>query len=172
MKLAVLLYKYADHAPEGIPGDWPADMRELSDDAELPGPTWLWMTSAELNAQRAAHQAEYNAWESSLRTAASNYAALAGMLQRARTFGDALIIQTAMENIAMGITQAGKTRAVADYTQKLQNYLSSGSLYAAIEELDSMIDDVNRPSLELSPYITTERLNAAKNQIKVYLGIL
>lgn len=94
--------------------------------------------------------------------------ALAKVIQKARLFGDATIAQFALENVAMGITQAGKTRAVADYCQKLQYYMSTGSLYAALEEIQDIAD--NTPP-ELAPFVTPERLAVYTNKIKAYLGI-
>jgi len=95
-------------------------------------------------------------------------AMLAKILEDAKTFGNALIVQFAAENIAMGITNVGKTRAVADYCHKLQYYLSNGSLYAAKEEIEDMIDE---PPSELAPFITAQRLTIYLNKIKTYLKI-
>lgn len=93
---------------------------------------------------------------------------LANIIQKARIFGDATIAQFALENVAMGITQAGKTRAVADYCQKLQYYMSTGSLYAALEEIEEISNNVPP---ELAPFVTSERLGVYTNKIKAYLGI-
>lgn len=93
---------------------------------------------------------------------------LSKILRDARVFGDALIVQFAFENVAMGITQAQKTRIVADYCQKLQYYASTGSLYAALEEIESISDNI---PAELAPFVTAERLLVYANKIKAYLGI-
>lgn len=171
MKLAVLLYKFVPNAPAGIPGEMPAECRELQDNEDLPTPEWLWMTEAEFNAKKKANQVAMDTHIAQQEAIVAQQQALAAMLQNAKRFGSAMVTQTALDNIMLGITQAGKTRAVADYCQKLMNYLGTGSLYAAIEEIDAMIVDVNRPSLGLTPFITTEKLQAAKNKIKAYLGI-
>lgn len=101
-------------------------------------------------------------------TADEQTEALAKVIQKARLFGDATIAQFALENVAMGITQAGKTRAVADYCQKLQYYTSTGSLYAALEEIQELSQ--NTPA-ELAPFVTSARLSVYANKIKAYLGI-
>lgn len=94
---------------------------------------------------------------------------LASILSDARKFGDALIVQFAMENVGMGITAARKTRAVADYCYKIQYYLSTGSLYAALEELEDTMDD-EIPE-ELSPFVTQSRLQTYVTKLKTYLQI-
>lgn len=93
---------------------------------------------------------------------------LSNILKDARDFGNALIAQFAMENVAQGITQAGKTRAVADYCYKIQYYLSTGSLYAAMEELQERVSDCPE---ELAPYVTPARLTSYLNKLKTYLHI-
>lgn len=170
-RLAVLLYKYTSNPPAGMPGDWPAEIKELDVDAELPGPLWLWMTDEQLTAQRKTHQAAYDTYANAIRAQNDQMIALDAILERARRFGSALIVQTAKENVLMGITQAGKTRLVADYCQKLTYYLQTGSMYAALEEINDLINDPNRASKGMAPFITTERLNAAKAQIMVFLGM-
>lgn len=89
----------------------------------------------------------------------------------ARKFGNDLAALFAKENVVMGITAAGKTRAVTDYCHKLEHYMTTGSLYAAIEEINSMIADITLPLLSLSPFVTTARLNTYKAKIQTYLGI-
>lgn len=83
-------------------------------------------------------------------------------------FGNKLIIEVATENVLMGITQAGKTKAVSDYCVNLQYYLRTGSLYAAIDEIDTLIAAV--PPGDLDPFITVDRLNIYKSKIQAYLG--
>jgi hypothetical protein len=101
-------------------------------------------------------------------TAEEQTVMLAKILEDAKNFGTALIVQFAMENVAMGITQAGKTRAVADYCYKLQYYLSTGSLYAAKEEIEDKLDELPE---ELAPFLTAQRLTIYLNKIKTYLNI-
>lgn len=90
------------------------------------------------------------------------------MMTRAIEFGNQLILTASVENVMMGITQAGKTNAVADFGEKLFRYLQTGSLYASITEIDSLI--ANGLPVELEPFITEERLTDYKNRILAYLG--
>lgn len=90
-------------------------------------------------------------------------------IREATDFGINLIRQYVIENIQMGITQAGKTRIVADYLRRLQRYIESGSLYAALEELNALI---NAPiDSELAPYVTVDRLTTYKQKIQAFLEI-
>jgi len=103
-------------------------------------------------------------------TAAETQAYYAAKLIAATNFGMAMIVEVALSNISMGITQAGKTRAVSDYTAKLQGYLRTGSLYAAIEEIQDLRNDLTRPLLGLSPFITDARLDEYKAKIQAFLA--
>lgn len=94
---------------------------------------------------------------------------ISGIINNASVFGNALILDFAVENVQMGITQAGKTKLVADYCANVQRYLQSGSLYAAITEIDSLVN-AGIPE-NLAPFITTQRLNSYKSKIAQYLGI-
>lgn len=96
-------------------------------------------------------------------------------------FVQTVVTQIAAENIAMGITQAGKTADVlglfgkqfdigATYPVSLKDTFDSGSLYVSLAVLQHMRDN---PSVYdgLSPYITDARLLATKNKIEVFLGV-
>lgn len=63
--LAVLLYQDlpAEQIPEGIPLDWPAEIKELGSGTTLPAPEWLLMTTSELAQYKAARQPAYDQWE-------------------------------------------------------------------------------------------------------------
>lgn len=83
-------------------------------------------------------------------------------------FGNRMIVQAAVENVLLGITQAGKTKDVSDYLSNLQMYLRSGSLYAAISEIDTLKAG-SIPS-GLSPWVTSARLDTYKTQIQAFLS--
>lgn len=87
----------------------------------------------------------------------------------AMNFGNGMIVQASVENITMGITQVGKTKIVLDYLNNVQTYLKAGSLYAAIEEINNLLQ-ADIPS-ELAPFVTGSRLTSYKHQIQTYLGI-
>lgn len=90
-------------------------------------------------------------------------------MQRAVEFGNNLMIEFAAENILLGITQAGKTKQVADYLQNVMRYIQSGSLYEVISEIDSLISAGIAP--ELAPFVTEARLLAFRGKVTAYLGM-
>lgn len=94
---------------------------------------------------------------------------ISGKINDASVFGRTLILDAAVENVEMGITQAGKTREVADYCADVQRYLESGSLYAALSKIEEMIS-LGVPQ-NLAPFITEERLLNYKSKIEAYLQI-
>lgn len=90
-------------------------------------------------------------------------------IMAAENFGLQLMNQFVIENVLMGITQAGKTVSVTTYLHKLSHYMMTGSLYAAIIEVDSIIADTGKDSL--SPFVTNDRMIVYKHKIQDYLGI-
>jgi hypothetical protein len=84
-------------------------------------------------------------------------------------FGNSLIIQYAASNVLIGITVAGKTQLVADYFADLSYYLKSGSLYAAVNEINRMIADTSDAKTALNPYVTNNILYSNLNLIQDYL---
>lgn len=88
------------------------------------------------------------------------------IIRSAILFGQELTLDFAAENVAMGITQAGKTKLIADTCQSAFYYLSTGSLYEArTEMLDLTITE------PMSPFLTHARRLAFVNKIEQYLGI-
>lgn len=92
-----------------------------------------------------------------------------------------LLTKFAAGNIAMGITQAGKTADVLGLFEKrveigaselvsLKAALDTGSLYVALSVLQYYRDNIANYSA-LSPYITDTRLLEMKNKIEQFLGI-
>lgn len=84
------------------------------------------------------------------------------------TFGNKVIVEAATGNVIAGITQAGKTREASDFLAKLERYLRSGSLYAAMQEIDDLI--ANGIPDDLTAFITPDRLTAVRTQIATFLG--
>jgi hypothetical protein len=89
------------------------------------------------------------------------------IISGAINFANGLIIEFAGENVAMGITQAGKTKAVADYLADLMRYAQSGSLYEVVNEIDRLI--LAGLPVDLEPFITETRMLAFKQRILDYL---
>jgi hypothetical protein len=92
-------------------------------------------------------------------------------IQAAMTFGQQLIVQYSAQNVAAGITQAGQTQAVANYLGPMINYLITGSLYAAIDQINTYIADTSSTKQGLSPYVTNDILYAYLNEIQTFLKI-
>ena len=102
-------------------------------------------------------------------------------IHAARQFGNAMMEKMASENVAMGITQAGKSGDVlAIFSEKVlvpsstrpisaMDTVQSGTLYVLIEVLDYHIANMANYS-DLSPYITTERLNNFKAAVVEFLS--
>lgn len=91
------------------------------------------------------------------------------ILMPAKKFGEDLINQFVAENILMGITQAGKTEVVGEALKDLSFWITQGSLYVALVELERLKVAMD-PTW--APYITYDILNAFENKIKSYLGII
>jgi len=71
-----------------------------------------------------------------------------------------LVMTVAAENIAMGITQQGKTKMIADTLMPVMNYGNSGSLWEAYNALNAI-----HITPEMAPYITDARREWMKNQL-------
>ena len=93
------------------------------------------------------------------------------LVQNAITFGQALILQFATRNVMAGITQAGQTQNVLNYSSDLYTYLTTGSLYVALAEIETMIADTSSTKTSLAPFITNDILYGYLNQLQIYLGL-
>jgi len=71
-----------------------------------------------------------------------------------------MVVTVAAENIAMGITQSGKTKLISDALFRVMVYGSSGSLWEAYNELNHVVI-----TPEMAPYITQARIEWMKNQL-------
>lgn len=89
-------------------------------------------------------QAEYNACLSIIATAQSQWVEM--------------VAQFAAENLAMGITQAGKTGLIADALQIVNTYGSTGSLWQAYNALNDVVI-----TQDMAPYLTEDRIQWMKN---------
>ena len=92
-------------------------------------------------------------------------------IQSSIDFGNALMLEFSTDNVLKGITQAGQTQAVANYLANLLNYISSGSMYAAITEINNLIADTSTTKQNLSPFITNDVLYAYLNKIQAFLNL-
>ncbi len=90
------------------------------------------------------------------------------LVQSAMEFGRSLMIDFAAENVRMGITQAGKTKAVLNYMISVKEAIDTGSLYTAMDEVDALI--LATVPQDLDPFITEARLLAFKQKILDWLS--
>ena len=72
----------------------------------------------------------------------------------------ALVAGFAAENIAMGITQAGKTLLISDALYKVAVYGSQGSLWQAYNALSEVV-----VTPEMAPFLTADRIQWMKNKM-------
>ena len=89
----------------------------------------------------------------------------------AMEFGTQMLMQFATQNVMAGITQSGKTQACIDYCHELAHCLITGSLYAAINQINTMIADTSTTKANLSPFITNNVLYVFLNKVQTYLGL-
>jgi len=78
------------------------------------------------------------------------------------------------ENIAWGITQQGKTRAVGELLRDVEYWMNKGSLYEAMQEIEKvraklLADPVLAASV--APFVTSTRLDAYRLKILQFLGM-
>jgi hypothetical protein len=89
-------------------------------------------------------------------------------LDAAASYGAAVIRTFTVENVVMGITQAGKAGEVSDYLHNLVHYVGTGSLYQAQHEIDRLVASGIPDSL--SPFVTASRLLKYKDELNKFLG--
>jgi len=85
-------------------------------------------------------------------------------LTNAIKFGDALVVEFASENMALGITQANKTSSVRKAMSEVLNCLVTGSLYDAMVEV-RLIPTESKDAI----FLSDARLLAFVNKIETYL---
>ena len=90
------------------------------------------------------------------------------ILSPAVAFATKITSRFTAENIAMGVTQVGKTVVIGDALRALSFWLDNGSLYAAIGEIQNIRAGIQDA---WAPFITLARMKDFENQIRVYLGI-
>ena len=169
MNFAVLTYEFVSDKPAGIPDVWPAEIKNLGDSIELPGDDWVLMTESEYNTYFETHIGTYNTWKNSYYTVDMN-AVVNKKITASIEFGTKILIQFATENVLMGITASGRTIEIVQYLTNLRNYVITGSLYAAVTEIDNLLAD---PDLgDYSPFVTEARLNYYKDRLVAFLASL
>ena len=97
--------------------------------------------------------------------AANTQQALIQAVQGAMNFGQQLLIDFAVENVSMGITQDGMTKTVRQAMSEIMAAIQTGSLYDALDEIDQIPAEAKD-----GKYITDERLAVYKQKIVNYLN--
>lgn len=87
-------------------------------------------------------------------------------LEDAINFGSKLMSEFTNENINMGVTQDGMTKAVRKALTEIIMCLITGSLYDAIDEVKHIPTDKKD-----GKYLTNARLTVFINKIETYLGL-
>ena len=91
----------------------------------------------------------------------------AGIVEMALNYWQQMMITFAAENIAMGITQAGKTLLISNALEQVALYGSQGSLWEAYAALSSVV-----VTPEMAPFLTTERIQWMQNQMITIIAML
>ena len=158
--------------PAGMPDEWPrGTLVQLGASNEPPDNSgeWIVLTDVQFDAYKSIHRPAFDAYLQSLELAQQPKLSVKKIVTEAISFGQNLIIDFAAENVLMGITQAGKTKEVADYLADVMRYAQSGSLYEVLAEVNRL--QTSGLPAELAPFVTTDRMNAFKLKIEQYLGI-
>jgi hypothetical protein len=71
-----------------------------------------------------------------------------------------LVVTIAAENVAMGITQQGKTKLIADIMMPIMMYGQTGSLWQAYEALGQL-----KITPDMAPFITEARRAWMKDEL-------
>lgn len=157
---------------EGIPLEWPIEILELGDSTDLPvdGSPWILLNDNQLIAHKLKYQVDFDTWITSKKVEVST-TTIANKIRAAINFGNELVVSAATTNTLAGINQANKTQAFVLYCRNLTHFLVTGSLYAAIQEIDTMLADNSTEKQDLQPFLTNDSLIKYKHQIQDYLGI-
>jgi hypothetical protein len=90
-----------------------------------------------------------------------------GIVETALNYWNVMMATFAAENIAMGITQAGKTQLISQALEEVALYGSQGSLWLAYDALANItLTD------EMAPFLTVDRINWMRNGMIVIIAML
>jgi hypothetical protein len=89
------------------------------------------------------------------------------IVQFALSYWNQMMIMFAAENIAMGITQSGKTLLISNALEQVVLYGSQGSLWEAYAALSKVVI-----TPEMAPFLTENRINWMRNQMVAVIAML
>ena len=78
------------------------------------------------------------------------------------------------ENIAWGITQAGKTRAVGDFMKDVELWFGRSSVYEVVQEIEKCkiaLQNDSTLAASLAPFVTISRLDSYKFNVLQAAGL-
>lgn len=164
MKYAVLKYKFIKERPAGIPLEWPYSARELPDASSKRSlmPNEILMTTKEFMEYKSQLQPAYNAWLRSVNGMPQTpEEKVKDRILAAMNFGRELIAEYGSQNVLRGLS-VQEIKLISLKLSGVQALLLSGSLYAALDEMDH---------IETDNLVTQESINYFKSKIRSYLGI-
>jgi hypothetical protein len=89
------------------------------------------------------------------------------IVETALQYWNVMMVTFAAENVAMGITQAGKTQLISDALEQVALYGSQGSLWLAYNALSQI-----QITPEMAPFLTAERVEWMQNQMITIIAML
>jgi hypothetical protein len=157
--VAIRRYSKVAGAPVGVPLQYPEKVVYLGKSQTPPDNSGDWevVTEFECASIKKALKTEWAAYQA--RVNAQKY--IATRITAAMDFGKKLMAEYGASNVYSGKTIA-EVKAIAAKLSTLQALLLSGSLYVALEEIDSITSDT----------LVTDQVKAEfKAKIRKYLGI-
>lgn len=124
----------------------------------------LRMSLNELMVYKQSKKIDYNTW---VNTKVEASTVVNKKVKKALNGAADLMSKFCAENIVLGITQAGKTKLIADTLKDVFYYTQTGSLYECLTALDAIV-----VTPEMSPFLTTQKINDLKSKVLDLLGTL
>lgn len=149
--------------PESYPSYWVWKTEKCEQNDPVPQNAQR-MSLIDLRAYKQANKATFNSWVAQK----TDYQTHADKkVKKAIKGANSLINKFCAENIAMGITQAGKTKLLADALRDVFYYAQTGSLYECLSSLSSV-----QVTPEMSPFLTEERKTELQQKLSNLLSTL
>lgn len=142
--------------PKNIPSYWIWKCELCNENSEIPENAAR-MTLEQIRQYKQTNKANYNLWTGA-KVAQQTHASK--KVKKAIKNAQALIQTFSSENIIMGITQAGKTKLIADMFKDVFYYSQTGSLYECLLSLNQLT-----PTEETAPFFTQQRKTELLNKL-------
>jgi hypothetical protein len=88
-------------------------------------------------------------------------------IEKAKILFERIATEFSTENVLMGITQAGKTKLIADTLKDVFYYGQTGSLYECLAAIDAIVI-----TPEMSPFLTEDRRAILRQRVLDVLLLL